>query len=84
MLALVLVKALDVHIEERGRVHRDAAISLDDASQIDLVRLLDVQEISLELRVFGVRLKSAKFVKIAFPVMPDLGGDELAQPRITG
>ena len=44
VLALVFVQPLDLHVEERGGIHLDAAVPLDDAREIDLVGVLDAHE----------------------------------------
>ena len=71
MLTFVFVQTLDLHIEKCGGVNRDAAVSFDDAYQIDFVCVLDVHEIYLELRIVREIFKSAKLVEITFPAMTD-------------
>ena len=84
VLALVFVQTLDLHIEKRGGIDRDATVPLDHARKIDLVGLLDVHEIDLELRIVRVGFKGAKLVEIALPAVPDFRGDELAEAGIAG
>jgi hypothetical protein len=50
-LALVLVNALDLHIEQGAGVETHAAIGLDQARQPHLVVVLDLLPLGLELGV---------------------------------
>ena len=84
MLALVLVEALDLDVKEGGRVHVDPAFALDDAREVDLVRMLHGHEPLLELRISGIRFQPAQLSEITFPTPADLGADECAQARIAG
>ena len=71
VLALVLVDALDLDVEERRRVDRDAGALADAARERLLVGALDRAPSVLEGGVVGERLERAKPRQIGHPALAD-------------
>ena len=69
MLALVLVQALDLDVEERVWRHVDAALGLDDGGKVHLVGALDRHELLLESGVVRLLFQPAQPVEIGHPIM---------------
>ena len=74
-LALVLVQALHLHVEDRFPVDRESVLALDVRRELLLVPLLDVAEFGAERFVFGERLQLAQLVQIDGPALADPLGD---------
>ena len=67
-LALVLVQALDLHVEDGvGRDVQPVALGPDHRGEVLLVGVLDGHELALETRVVGPLLELAELVEIAHP-----------------
>ena len=60
VLALVFVDALDLHVEDRGRIDDDAGALLDQTGQRGLVGVLDLAPLGAEIRVVDQRLELAQ------------------------
>ena len=82
MLALVLVKTLDLDIEESRGIHLNAALIPDNTGKINLVGVLHGHELLLKDRILGIRLQPSKLIEVAFPAVANLGGDQFTEPRI--
>ncbi|MGY3645065.1 hypothetical protein ACVWW2_000356 [Bradyrhizobium sp. LM4.3] len=63
-LALVFVDALDLHVEQRGRIDLDAEPLADQARQRGLVVKLDRAEFALEFDVAGAGFDQAELRRI--------------------
>ena len=68
-LSLVLVQALDLHVEQRVGRHFDGEPSLDPLGQPLLVSTLDGAKLLLKLGVIGVFLQLAQLPKVANPAV---------------
>ena len=53
-LALILMKPLDLHVENGSRVHVNAVILLYISGKAQLVLVLDVHKFLLEFRIIDV------------------------------
>ena len=71
-LALVLVQALDHHVEQRRGIDLDAGAAADDASERLLVLLLDRAPGLLELDVVNKGLQPGQPVQVVQPALADL------------
>jgi len=83
-LALVLVQALDLAVEERGRVHLEAELVLDQRREGLLVPALDLEERGPELRLLDVGLELPEALEIGGPVRADLLGDQRGEAGVAG
>ena len=70
-LALVLVDALHLHVEQRVGVEPHAGRLRDHAGEARLVGALHVAERALELGVGRVRLELAQRLEVALPAVAD-------------
>ena len=84
VLALVFMQPLDLDIEERGRIDRDAAFIEDDLGQANLVGMFHRHEFVLESGIVGPLLQPAKLVEISRPTVADFRRDQIGQERIGG
>lgn len=64
LLALVLMDALNLHIEKRGGVDGHASRRLDVLGKSDLVGVLDLRPLLLELLVIHKRFESVELIQI--------------------
>jgi hypothetical protein len=67
MLPLVLMQALDLHIEDRVGRDFHAALAFDERGEFHLVGALDRHEFAAETGVVGERFEAAQQIKIARP-----------------
>jgi len=81
-LALVFVDALDLHVEQRGRIDHDAEPLLDHLRQAQLVVALDAHELVAEAGVVGQRRQPPQLVEVLEPALAELGADQFRQRRI--
>jgi len=72
LLSLVLMKSLNLNIEDRVRIYIDTIVFLDVLSQTNLVLVLNVHELLLSLLVCCVLLQTFKYRKICDPAVADL------------
>ena len=82
VLALVLVDALDLHIEDGIRVDGHAGALADERGQRALVGALDLAPLGAKVRVLGQRLEPAQLARDLDPAVADGARDELRQARI--
>ena len=82
VLALVLVDALDLHVEDRRRIDDDAGAFLDQSRQRGLVGVLDLAPLGAEIRIVGQRLELAQLRQVADPLIADALRDAMREPRI--
>jgi len=83
LLALVLMDALHLDVEERRRVHSNAGALPDHPAQRFFVRPLDPAPVFLEGRVLGEGLQLAQLsFEVSKPPLPDLGRDEPRQAQV--
>ncbi len=81
-LALVLVDALDVHVEQRIGVHGDPEVVADQAREILLVRPLGGAERRTEGVVVGERRDPGERVQVLEPAVAEVVCDERREPRV--
>lgn len=70
-LALVLVDALDLDVEDRAGIDLDAVVALENLRQSHLVLLLDFDDGALERRVLGKLLQLRELLQVYRPVASD-------------
>ena len=81
-LALVLVHALDLDVEERIDVDLDIQFALDEFGQADLVLALHGHDALLEPAVVGEGLQLFELAQVGDPAGADLIGDEAGQAGV--
>ncbi len=81
-LALVLVDPLDLHVEDRVRVHQRAGAPLDHRGQVHLVAALDRLERRVEPHVVDQRPQPRQLVEVRDPRAAQSLGDHLGQARV--
>ena len=81
-LALVGMEALDLDIEDRGRIELDARRVLDVAGKALLLRLLGSMDILQERLVLLIRDELLELIGILEPAIADCIGDELCIGRV--
>ena len=81
-LALVLVHALDLHVEHGLEVEDHATVGFDQAGQTDLVILLDFPPARPEFGVVGMRRQFAQLVQLGDPAGADGFGDQRAHAGV--
>ena len=81
-LALVQVDPLDLYVEERGRVERDARLGVDELGQPLLVGALDRAQLGAEALLVQHRLQLAQLLEIPDPAVADAPRDQLGEPRV--
>ena len=82
-LALVFVDALDLHVEQRGRIDCDADALEDQSRQPRLVGALDRREALLEFGVVGEFLEFDRVVPASSKTpSPIVSASKSRQPRI--
>ena len=84
VLALVLVQALDLDVEEGVGRNQDPALALDLRGEEHLVLPLDRHELRLEGRLIGPFLELAELVEVAHPAVANLARDEGGEAEIAG
>ena len=81
-LALVFVDALDLHVEQAGRVHADAGGLVDQRGQALLVVGLHGPEFGTEAGVVGMRHQAAQQVQVTPPGAAQGAVDQLGEARV--
>jgi len=81
-LALVFVDALDLHVEQAGRVDHHARGSRDVRGQARLVGMLDGEEGVAEILALGVRRQARELVERQPPAAADAAVDQGRQARV--
>src|SRR5690606_1451002 len=81
-LALVLVEALDLDVEDRidGGLH--AVAVTEEARELDFVGALDLLELLMELLVVDVRFEPFELIEVLDPLGADAAADRLRQARV--
>ena len=82
VLALVLVDALDLYVEEALGVDGHPRPLLDLPAQRLLVRELDAAPLGTEGGVLGQRLELPELFEVAEPAVPDRLGHETGEPGV--
>jgi hypothetical protein len=82
VLALVLVDALHLHVEQAVGIAGHAGAGLDHAGEIGLVGALRLPPLRAEGRVLGQRLELAQPLELAWPAVPDRLRDERGEARV--
>jgi hypothetical protein len=83
-LALVLVEALDLHVEERIRIDGHAELALDELGERLLVAALHRGEARAEGGIVDVLLEALEALEIGDPLVADALGDERGEARVAG
>src|ERR1017187_7111588 len=83
MLAFVLVNSLDLNVEQRFRIDRDAGSASHMAGQILLDGALDKTPFAVESRVLGVSFNLAQLLQVPHPVVTDDTAKEAREARIS-
>ncbi|OQA24790.1 MAG: hypothetical protein BWY59_02034 [Verrucomicrobia bacterium ADurb.Bin345] len=81
-LPLVLVQPLDLHIEQRLRIHHDPVVLQNQLGEPTLVLMLDRAEPRLELGIFHHRLKPLQLLEVGDPAVADFFRDQLRKAGI--
>ena len=81
-LALILMKPLDLHVENRARVHVNAVILLDISGKAQLILILDVHKLKLALLIPCKEFQLLDVGKAGNPLIANFGGDPVCQQRI--
>ena len=76
VLALVLVQALDEHIEHRLGIDCDAEGAVDVGGELLLVVVLDVAPLPGKLRIFGHRFEAAQLFEVVNPAVTKARGEQ--------
>ncbi len=84
VLPLVLVQALDLHVEKGVGVDDDTAFPVDDLGEIDLVGVLDGHEGVLKAGVVGELFESTQLFLVLDPAVAELGGDQFREAGVGG
>ena len=78
-LALVLVDALDLHVEQRIGAHLDAEVGADLGGEALLVVLLDGAELAAEGGILGEGGEARDLAEVGHPALADARGDQRRQ-----
>ena len=81
-LALVLVDALDLDIEHRGRIEHHAGVMLNHIGQALLVGQANSPPALLEGRIVSQRLELRQALQIGLPAVADRLGEQVSQLRV--
>jgi hypothetical protein len=81
-LALVLVDALDLHVEHRIGAHGHTCSLVDERNQLPFASVLDLAPAGTEVSVFRERLELLQLVFVRQAGLADLAGDEEGQLRV--
>ena len=82
MLALVLVDALDLNVEQPVRVQLDARRRVDVLSETRLVAALHVAPLLTERRIVDERLQPTQATHIGQPAITDCAVQQLRSPGL--
>jgi hypothetical protein len=81
-LALVFVDALDLHVEQAGRVDHDAGVAAMEAARRCLLACLTARKRVQQQRVVGVRTQRTQLVEVEPPAAPMRAVDQRRQARV--